>query len=249
VEYYNKYYVPEATVIIVAGNFEEKKIIKEVKDKFEKLKKINKKRKPKTKVIKNGSRVGIKMKPGEQVHLALGFHTFDRHDKRLPAARVLQAILSGGMSSVLFQKMREELGVCYYSYAHSGHGTDAGTFSIHSGVNVNRVEEAIKAILEELKRVKQEGVSEKNLRKAKDYISGHVYMGLESSNSYADYFGFQELFHDDILTTKEWLKEVKKVSVEDIQNLAKEIFKTNNMFLSVVGPVKDKRKLTKILKI
>jgi predicted Zn-dependent peptidase len=247
IEYRDAHYVPEATVVVVAGNFNENEIIKAIKTKFQKLTPKKKRLKYKAKVVKDGPKIQIKFHKGEQTHLALGFHSFDTYDKRAPIVSVLKTILGGGMSSVLHQKMREELGICYYAQAFKGHARDYGGFGVTAGVNNKRVVEAVEAIMSELKKLTIEKVSDKDISKAKEYIIGHTFMGLESSNSYANYYGFQELYQEKIESPEEYLKKIKKVTAQDVLKVAKEIFQSKNLNLALVGPTKDKKSLQKLL--
>jgi predicted Zn-dependent peptidase len=167
----------------------------------------------------------------------------------MPVLKVLSAILGGGMSSRLFQKMREELGICYYVYSGINDYTDHGNFIIPAGVDKNRLQDAVSGILSELRKIKDEKVSPEELRKAKDYLVGRMYLGLESSDSLVGFYGFQEIMREKIKTPKEVEKEIEKITAGDIQKLAKQIFSEKNINLAVVGGVKDEESLKKLLKI
>jgi predicted Zn-dependent peptidase len=110
----------------------------------------------------------------------------------------MSAVLSGGMSSRLFQRMRDQLGICYYVRAGNETFTDHGFFAVSAGVDSTRVKEAIKAILEELRRVATETISKEELEKVKQYLIGSLHLGLESSDAVADFYGEQEIFHKEI---------------------------------------------------
>src|SRR5581483_4188541 len=103
---------------------------------------------------------------------------------------VLSALLGGGMSSRLFQKLRDEMGVGYYVHSSFDAYTDHGYLDVSTGVDSARVKEVIKAILEEFERLKTERVSEEELKKVKDYITGNLFLGLESSDSIAEFYGY-----------------------------------------------------------
>ena len=127
--------------------------------------------------------------------------------------------------------------------------TDHGFLDIAAGVPRPKLELAIREILFELKKLKEELVPDKEMNKVKDYIIGHLYMGLESSKSFASYYGFQEALRDKIYTPEKWEKLIKAVTAEDIKKLAGDIFKTETLNLAVVGPLKDKKSLDKLLKL
>ena len=247
VDYHKKHYVPEATTVVVAGNFNKNTILKEVERRFGTIKKTKSPSKQKITFHQNKPRIKIEYRKGDQTHFVLSMKSINSDDKRKYALSVLSAILSGGMSSRLYQKMREELGVCYYVSTYRHLYPDRGEFGVYAGVNNARLEEALLAIQAELKKMSTELVSEKELKKAKDYITGHFYMGLESSDAYADYYGSYEVNRQKILKPKERAKLIRKVSAKDIKNLAKLIFKTNHLNLALVGPTKNKDKILKVL--
>jgi predicted Zn-dependent peptidase len=167
----------------------------------------------------------------------------------MPALQILSTVLGSGMSSRLFQKMRDQLGICYYVRSGINDLTDHGSFVVSAGVDSKRVEEAINGILEELKKIRDEKVSEEELKKAKDYALGNLYLGLESSSDLANFYGFQEIFKKDIKTPKDIEKEINKITASDIQKVAKQIITNNKLNLALVGRYKDEEKFKKILSV
>ena len=146
--------------------------------------------------------------------------------------------------------MREELGICYYIRSGKDSSTTHGSFNISAGVSNTRVSEAITGILDEVKKIVKEAVPKDELRKAKDYMIGNMFLGLESSDSLADFFGFQELMHDKkILTSDDIVSKIEKVAAKDIQKVAQEILKNENLNLAIVGPFKDSSEFLQLLKI
>ena len=114
-----------------------------------------------------------------------------------------------------------------------------GSFIVSAGVDSRRVEEGIKGILEELVKIRDEKVPESELRKAKDYLIGNLYLGLESSDDLARFFGFQEIFKEKIKTPKEMEKEIEKITAADISKVAKQIIKNNSLNLAIIGKYRD----------
>jgi predicted Zn-dependent peptidase len=156
-------------------------------------------------------------------------------------------ILGQGMSSRLFKIMRDERGMCYYVRATPATYTDAGYFSVSAGVNKQRLEEALEVILEQMKKLTTDLVQAKELVKAKEFIIGTKALGLESSSDLAEWFGFQELHHDALVDITHFNAEIQKVTAEDIQNVARDIFTDERLNLAVVGPFKNDKTLRKIL--
>lgn len=249
INYRKQHYVASATTIVVAGDVEAKDIFKKTEKYFAEIpttKKTNKK-----KVVEKQSepQVKLRFKETDQTHLILGFRAFSMYDKRMPALEVLSHILGKGMSSRLFQKMRDEMGICYYVRANINDLTDHGSFFVSAGVDSNRVEEGINGILSELRKIRNEKVPSDELRKAKDHLIGNMYLGLESSDSLAQFYGFQEIFKKKIKKPKEIVKEIEKITADDIQKVAKEIIQNKKLNLAIVGKYKNEERFRKILKI
>lgn len=247
--YRNRYYKGKNTTVVVSGDIKTAEIKKMIESalgdlaagKYDLPKKI--KENQKTKQVK------ICHKKTDQTHMVLGFRTFDFKDKKVKTAAVLRGVLSAGMSSRLFSKMREELGICYYCYASSSYTYDTGYMGIFSGVGNKRVEEAIEGILEILKDIKENGVPEPELKKVKNTLINRTNMNLETSDQWAEYYGEQELFKEEIKNPVQHIKELKSVTAKDVQKLAQEIFIDKNLNLAILGPHKDAAKFKKLLNI
>lgn len=250
IKYRKAHYVSKATTVVVAGKMNEKKIIKSIENLFKDAPKGNKGSIAPVKEIQKAPQVKIFFKETDQTHLLLGFRAFNRYDKRNTALSLLSTVLGGGMSSRLFQKMREELGICYYVRSGKNSYVTHGNFAIAAGVSNTRVKEAIGGILEEIKKIASEVIPEVELRKAKDYIIGNMFLGLESSDSLADFYGFQELLHDKkILTPDDVVAKIEKITAKEIQKVAKEILKSDGVNLAMVGPFKDEKEFLTLLKV
>jgi predicted Zn-dependent peptidase len=164
------------------------------------------------------------------------------------AISLLSGILGAGMSSRLFIKLREEMGVAYYVRAYNQASLDHGSFQISAGVNNTRTGEVIKEILKECSLLIKEKVSDKELNKVKSLIVGNMKMSLEATDDIANYYGGQELIKKEIKTLEEKIKDIKAVKAEDIQKIAKIIFKDRNLNLAIIGPYKEKSSFESILK-
>ncbi len=249
VKYHQTHYVPQKTTIIVAGNINRKEILKQVKEKFSSAKEDKIVKKAKVKISQKKPEIKIENKKLDQTHLMIGFHSFKMGDKRNIALSVAKTILGSGMSSRLFKKMRDELGMCYYTRAMVSTVTDAGNFAVATGVANNRAEEAVSVIIEEFKKLRDEDISEKELKKAKEYLLGSMATSHETSDSWADFYGFQELLHQEIKTLKQIEKEIKAVTVKDIKKVLKQVLKNEKLNLAMIGPHKNISKFKKLLKV
>ncbi|MBP6912220.1 MAG: insulinase family protein [Candidatus Pacebacteria bacterium] len=237
VSYHKKHYVPKATLVVVSGGIDPQKVENEVKRIFGTIapsKKIGKK-----KIFDKQTEpaVKIKEKKTDQTHLVLGFRTFSvKNEKRNPAISVLSTILAGGMSSRLFEKLREEMGVCYYVRASNDIYTDHGYFEISVGCDTKRVQEVIGVILSECIKMKTHRITEQELSKVKEYMLGNMLLELESSDAYANFYGSQAILRRTLRNPKEVERIVRNVTAKEIQQVAKQIFKDNRLNLAMIGP-------------
>ena len=140
------------------------------------------------------------------------------------------------------------MGVGYYLFASNDFFTDHGFFTVNTGVDNKRVPEVIEAILGEFRKITEELVSEKELKKAKDYITGNVMLGLESSDSIAEYYGTQEILKKDIIEPKKLMANIQAVTAGEVRTVARKIFKNERLNLALIGPFKDEKQFKKILK-
>ncbi len=235
VKYKTSQYTAPNTIVVIAGNIDSKIASKEVEKIFGSLTNKNPNKKEKA-VIQNGPNLKIKNKKTDQVHLMLGLKSYDRKNPKNKTLRMLSSVLGAGMSSRLFNKLREEMGVCYYVGSHISTRSDSGMFSINAGVTTDRTEEVVKVLLEELKRFTVELVSESELKKVQNFLIGNMKLGLESSDDIAAFYGNQLLLKGEVKTMEDKIKEIKSVTAKDIQKIAKEIVKTDSLRLAIVGP-------------
>jgi len=240
--------VASATTVVVAGGIDEKKVIKEIEAKFEKIDLGKKENKEKVKEVQKKPQVGIEYKKSDQSHLILGVRAFDFSKKDNLVASVLSGVLGVGMSSRLFNKLRNEMGVCYYVRAENDSYSDHGYLGVSAGVDNKRVGEVVSAVLEELNKLKTTLVSEKELKKVKEKLISGLILGLESSDAYAKYYGVQEILKRPVENPIDKIKKIKEVTAQDIKRVANKIFVDKGLNLAVIGPIKDKKPLSKILK-
>lgn len=249
VEYRNAHYVPSKTVIVIAGGITKTEGLRLAKKYFGHLPAGKIIKKPKVVEQQRAPRIATKERKTEQSHFVLGFRSFPMKDKRDVTASLLGAVLGGGMSSRLFQKLREELGVCYYVKSGNSSYADNGIFAIRAGVDTNRLEEVMTVVLDEVRKLKTELVDEKELKKTKEVILGAIQMGLESSDALADWYGMDEILGKPLETPEQTAKKIKAITAKDLQRVANQIFVNEGLNFAVVGPTKDATSLKKILKV
>lgn len=248
VAYRAAHYHPQSTVVVVTGGFTKKTALDLIKKEFSGMKTGKKQGKPAVVEKQKQPQVAVQAKKSDQTHLVLGFRTVGLHDSQNWALSVLTTALGQGMSSRLFKKLREDMGVCYYVRAGLSAYTDHGVLSISSGVATDRLEEATEAILNEVKWFIHNDLSKEELAKVKALKLGQIAMGLESSDSYADFYGFQELHHEKIMSAKQQAKKIAAVTAKDVRAAAKKFFVQKHLSMAVVGPKAEKERLEAILK-
>ena len=249
VKYKGEHYVPKATTVVIAGGVLEKDMMIAIKKAFGDLKNQKKFGKLKTIEKQSAPQAKIKHKATDQTHFVLGFRAFDAFDKKNTALSLLAGVLGAGMSSRLFHKLREEMGVCYYVRATTDPYTDHGIFQISSGVDNKRVKEVITAILVECEKLKTELVPEKELAKVKEMFIAGMKMGLEATDDVANFYGGQEVMVGKIETADEKAKKIKAVTPKQIQTMAREVFKDNKLNLALIGPFTKTDEFLPILKV
>lgn len=188
-------------------------------------------------------------KPTEQAHFCLGVRTFGRTDPKRYALKVLNIILGANMSSRLFISIRERQGLCYYIRSSANGYFDTGTLDIQAGVDLKRIPQAIRAILHELDKLKKSAVSDKELKKAKEYIKGKIVLALEDTSGTIQWLGMQELLEADILSVDEIFRRIDAVTKKQIQALARQLFVSHHLNLAMIAPFEQmpKERLERLL--
>ena len=252
--YYKEKYLPENIVISVAGNLKSKRIIEESfnaisKDEFLEKGKLDS---PKgnlrnTKSRFSSQKVGLINRKTEQAHLFLGVPGVARDDKRRFAMSVLSAALGGGMSSRLFQEIREKRGLAYsvYSYAQQYAGT--GFLGFYAGCNPKKATEVVSLIRETLHDVANNGLSHEELTRAQGAVTGSLVLSQEDTGSRMTRIGKSEIVHGEVLGFDEILKEISRVDSVSIRELASE-FLTKSPTLAVVGPFARESVFEKVMR-
>lgn len=248
IKYKKDHYLPEATVLVASGAVTEGQVMSEVNKIFGKMERGRKIGKTKVKETQKQPQVLVNFKKTDQTHFILGARSIDLFNKQNAVMSVLGGILGGGMSSRLFQKLREEMGVGYYVRAYNDAFTDHGFFQVSAGVDNKRIYEVIRAVLDECAKLKNVEVGEEELNKVKECLIGNMKLSLESSDDIANFHGGQELLKREIVSAEEKTEEIRKVTAGQIQSMARNIFQNSKLNLALIGPFKEKNKFLKILK-
>lgn len=192
-------------------------------------------------------KINLFYKKTDQVNLILGVEGFNRHDKKRYAAKILGTILGEGMSSRLFLQVRERRGLAYHVSAGHHPLIDTGLFAAYAGLKLEKAEEGLKVMKDEMLKTVNEKVSEEEIKKAKEIVKGRLALKTESTNFLAEYFGVDFVLDRDIETFEDYLKKIDAVTADDIQKVAGELFQKNKFNLQIIGPLKDSAPFEKIL--
>ena len=249
IEYFERQYVASNTVVIVTGNIDEEETAGEVIEYFKSIKEDGYMPKSPIRETQDKPASLVHYKKTDQTHLCLGVRSYGLNSEDYFILEVLASILGGGMSSRLFTEVREKRGLAYYIHCSSKNYTDTGYLLVQAGVGNDKVNESIKVILDEFCKMKNKKVPNNELTKAKEYIKGKLLLSLESSSAVAFWLGYQEILKGKILTVNETFERIDKVTSEDIQRVANDIFQDNKLNLALIGPFKDGEKFNKILRV
>ena len=240
-DYYKKKYLPENLVVAVAGNVTHERVVEQVSrllgDFLDSSAKPAALR-PASKVKARGlGDIGLIYRKSEQANILLGFPSIDRNDERRFALSVLTSALGGGMSSRLFQEVREKRGLAYSVYASMQQFAGAGILSLYAGCNPASSQEVTSIFRDVLGDVVTSGLTDEELERAKGQVAGSMVLGQEDTGSRMVRIGKSELVYGEIKSMDEILASVRAVDQRQIAELAKEIF-TAQPTLAIVGPYK-----------
>ncbi len=180
-----------------------------------------------------------KKKSLEQVQICLGVKAPRVSDERRYGVYLLNTILGGGMSSRLFQTIREDRGLAYSIYSEMNPFRDSGSICVYAGASVANTEQVVQLTLEELGRLKRETVSEPELKRAKDQLKSNIVIGLESSGSRMSNLARQQMYFGRFFGVDEITADIDRVGVEDVQRLAGELFHGEAIALTLLGNLKS----------
>ncbi|MFA5842857.1 MAG: pitrilysin family protein [Candidatus Gracilibacteria bacterium] len=246
--YQKKWYGSDSIVISVAGDVHHDEMAQSIEGLFPLKKRENVEKWVDFKANEIGERVILKEKKTEQGHLIIGFPAYpDRHPDHF-AEKLLSIILGGNMSSRMFLNVREAKGLAYYIQTSTDDYMDTGVLSTRAGVDLKRVDMAVPAILEQYRLVRDKGVPETELQKAKDYMKGRMVLSLEDSEEVAHLYAKYEVLHGEVLTPEEIMKAVDRVTTEDVNRVAKDLFQEDRVYLAGIGPWENPERFKKLLK-
>ena len=240
--FYRRHYVPGRMVISVAGNVRHDRVLAMLADRMDVGRPLGvrgrsaKEVRDMHRAPKPSGQREIKRKRIEQAHIVLGTNGLARTDEDRFAFLIVNTVLGGGMSSRLFQEIREKRGLAYTAYSFQSQYTEAGVFSAYAGTTPNRAAEVLGLMRRELEDVRDGGITPEEFARAKSHVKGSTVLSQEDPGSRMSRLGKSEVSHGEILTLSETLQRVQAVTLDDAHRVAERVL-SQPMTLAVVGPV------------
>jgi predicted Zn-dependent peptidase len=250
--YYKKKYLPQDLVVAVAGNIKHKRVVAMVEEALSRDNFLDIKGAPqirpntpvKTKPVQS---VGLLTRKTEQAHMFYGMEGVARSDERRFAMGVLASALGGGMSSRLFQEIREKRGLAYSVYAYAQQFAGSGQIGFYAGCNPTKAIEVVEIIREVLADVAENGMSFEEIERAKGAVRGSLVLSQEDSGSRMSRIGKNEIVYGQVMGFDDILKAISRVNPTDVREIAGE-YLTKSPTLALVGPFKNEAKFEKVLR-
>ncbi|MGB9886343.1 MAG: M16 family metallopeptidase [Moorellales bacterium] len=234
--YYRDYYSPGNTVVAVAGGITASKVIDLLGPIFGTPASPGRSRVSQPPLAQ--ATVQLTGRDTEQVQLCLGTPGLAQDDPLIYALQILNNVAGGGLSSRLFQEIREERGLAYAVYSYHSSYVDSGLFAVYAGTAPDTVEEVVELVLRELGRLKKEPITAEELQRAKEQIRGNLLLNLENVSYRMSRLGKTELCFDRVITTEEILENINRVTREEVQQVAQRLFVPEHFALTALGPIK-----------
>lgn len=236
-DFYNRVYTPKNILITAAGSLDHDTIVRLIAERFSDLRDCGPL--PSDKAPDASAPIILKNKESlEQVHITVGVPAYElAHEMRF-ALYVLNTVLGGGMSSRLFQNIREKQGLVYSVYSELNLFSDTGCTTIYAGTGVETARQVVDSIMREIVSVKNDLIADEELRRAKDHLKGSLMLSLESTSSRMSNLARQELYFPRFYSFDEMLESIEAVTRDEVQQVAQEFFQTDKVALAMLGRVK-----------
>jgi predicted Zn-dependent peptidase len=244
--FYRKHYDPTHLVVAAAGNIDHDTVVREVRSAFESAGALRdpdaQPMPPRSgaRTIRSNGRIELLDRRTEQAHVVLGMPGLSRHDDRRWALGVLNTALGGGMSSRLFQEVREKRGLAYSVYSYTSSFADCGLFGVYAGCQPRRVHEVLKICRDELQQVAEHGLADEELHRAIGQFSGSTVLSLEDTGALMNRIGKSELCWGEQLSVDATLERIAAVTPDEVRAVARDVL-GQRPSLAVIGPLKDKQ--------
>jgi predicted Zn-dependent peptidase len=236
VKFFEKAYSPQNLVIAASGNVDHDKLLSDVNKFYTKTGGTKHVRKSFIPEIE--PRLEVLRRENDQAYICLGSKGLCSKDKDRFGLSVMDNLLGGGMSSRLFQEVREKKGLAYSVFSYHSVHSETGSMVLYAGTTPKKAKEVVKVFENEINKLKTESVKSKELNRAKQHLKGQLVLGLESTSQRMMRLGKSEISHGQILSVDELIRQIDKVTSNDIKRIANKIFDDDKMVLTVIGPFK-----------
>ena len=233
-DFYRQRFAPGNVIICAAGHFKHEQFVDLVAKHFDQMKAVkNGFHSPKPKIV---PRIIMRNKKSlEQVQICVGVPSHPIAHENRHASYILNTLLGGGMSSRLFQNIRERQGLAYAIYSDLSPYRDTGCLSIYAGTSRESAGKVVQSVVSEFRKLKKEPVPEEELRRSKDQMKGSLMLSLESSSARMSNLARQEMYFDHFFGLDELIERIEKVTVDELTVLANEFFQTESIAVTVLG--------------
>lgn len=244
--FWKKHYDPTRLVVAAAGNVDHNKVVRQVRAAFERACRAGTHRRRagrpphRHQADPHRYRVDLVNRKTEQAHVVLGMPGLARTDDRRWALGVLNTALGGGMSSRLFQEVREKRGLAYSVYSYTSGFADTGLFGVYAGCRPSQVHDVLRICRDELDKVAAEGLTDEEIRRAIGQLSGSTVLGLEDTGAIMNRIGKSELCWGDQMSVDDMLARIAEVTPDDVRAVAHDVL-AQRPSLAVIGPLKEKQ--------
>ncbi len=229
-----KNYNSRKVVVAASGNVEHEKLVKLIEKNLQFNSQNGNPQNSSAPPVK--SNIKIVNRETAQTHICLGVTSFPYKHPNRQILFVLNTILGGGMSSRLFQSVRENSGLAYSIYSFVDFFEDSGTFGVYLGTNAKQVTNALDLVLKEISKIKKESLTSQELYFAKSQIKGNLVIGMESTSNRMNRLARNELFLNEYLPIEKTIAEIEKVQEKQIHQIANELFNRDRICLALIGP-------------
>lgn len=237
-QYYDSVYAPSNLIVTAAGNLTHERLVDLVRQYFETLPPSAPP--PADHIPTTHARIALRNKKAlEQVHLCLGVPSYPLPHQERFACYVLNTLLGGGMSSRLFQNIRERQGLAYAVFSELNPYRDTGCLSIYAGTSLESARQVVESIVKEFHELKQQAVTAEELRRAKDHLKGSLMLSLESTASRMSNLARQEMYFGRFFTLDELVESIESVTADDVQRIAQTFFDSRQIALTILGNLED----------
>lgn len=237
IDFYDKHYNPGNMIVSVAGNINHEEVVNKLSHLFESKKGAAIAREMDTPVPRKD--ITCCSKETEQVHLCIGTPGLSLDHEKIYVFHVINTILGGGISSRLFQEIREQRGLVYSVYSYHASYHDTGLFCIYAGLSKQNVDMVLNLIFEQINDIQLNGLKDNELQRAKDQLKGNLYLSLESVSTRMSRLGKSQIYLGKVIPPEEIVDKINKVTTAEVQELAREMLEPGCFTLATIGPWKD----------